>query len=190
MKIVVVAAAILSGLNLFAQKITISGYVKDEASKEALIGASVVNVNTKTGTATNQYGFFSLTVPVADTIELLISYQGYKIQAKKITAKENIQLNLLLENTTGNLGEVVVMAGKNDRNVQKAQMGVIDVPLHAIKNLPALAGERDILKVIQLLPGVQGGQEGTTGYYVRGGNRHHYLSTMMTYCVTCHFVGR
>ena len=170
MKIVVVAAAILSGLNLFAQKITISGYVKDEASKEALIGASVVNVNTKTGTATNQYGFFSLTVPVADTIELLISYQGYKIQAKKITAKENIQLNLLLENTTGNLGEVVVMAGKNDRNVQKAQMGVIDVPIRAIKNLPVLLGERDIMKIIQLLPGVQGGQEGTTGFYVRGGN--------------------
>jgi hypothetical protein len=154
----------------FAQKITISGYVKDEASKEALIGASVVSINSKTGTSTNLYGFFSLTIPVADTIELLISYQGYKIQAKKIITKENIQLDVLLENATANLGEVVVVAGKNNRNVQKAQMGVIDVPIRAIKNLPVLLGERDVLKIIQLLPGVQGGQEGTTGFYVRGGN--------------------
>jgi hypothetical protein len=153
-----------------AQKITISGYVKDEASKEALIGASVVNANAKTGTSTNQYGFFSLTVAKSDTIELLISYQGYRIQAKKIFAKENLQLNVLLEADEGTLGEVIINAAKNNRNVQKAQMGVIDVPLRAIKNLPVLLGERDIMKIIQLLPGVQGGQEGTTGFYVRGGN--------------------
>ena len=72
------------GLSASAQKITVSGYVKDEKSREALIGASVVNANNKTGTSTNQYGYFSLTVPVADTIELIISYQGYKLQAKKI----------------------------------------------------------------------------------------------------------
>lgn len=153
-----------------AQKITISGFVKDDATKEALIGASVVNANTKTGTATNQYGFFSLTVSTADTIELIISYQGYKLQAKKITAKENIQLDIFLESSSGTLGEVVISSGKNNRNVQKAQMGVIDVPVRAIKNLPVLLGERDIMKIIQLLPGVQGGQEGTAGFYVRGGN--------------------
>ena len=153
-----------------AQKITISGYVKDEASKEVLIGASVVNANTKTGTSTNQYGFFSLTVSIADTVELIISYQGYRLQAKKIVAKENIQLDIVLENVAGTLGEVVVTSGKNNHNVQKAQMGVIDVPIRAIKNLPVLLGERDIMKIIQLLPGVQGGQEGTTGFYVRGGN--------------------
>ncbi|MDZ4808777.1 MAG: TonB-dependent receptor [Bacteroidota bacterium] len=158
-----------------AQKITISGYIKDAVSKEALIGASVVNANAKTGTSTNQYGFFSFTVPVADTIELLISYQGYSIQAKKVVAKENIQINLLLENSAGTLGEVIISSGKNNRNVQKAQMGVIDVPLSAIKNLPVLLGERDVLKIIQLLPGVQGGQEGTTGFYVRGGNQDQNL---------------
>ena len=153
-----------------AQKITISGYVKDAASKEAVIGASVVNANTKTGTSTNLYGFFSLTVPVADTIELLISYQGYKINAKKIITKANITADIFLESSIGTMGEVVVVAGKNNHNVQKAQMGVIDVPLKAIKNLPVLMGERDVMKIIQLLPGVQGGQEGTTGFYVRGGN--------------------
>lgn len=171
MKILLLSiCTILFVLNSYAQKITISGYVKDEASKEALIGASIVNANTKTGTTSNQYGFFSLTISVADTVELIISYQGYKMKAKKIIDKKNIQLDVLLENTAGTLDEVVVNAGKNDRNVQKPQMGVIDVPLRAIKNLPALIGERDVMKVIQLLPGVQGGQEGTSGFYVRGGS--------------------
>jgi hypothetical protein len=171
MKVVLLfIAAILCALVSSAQKITISGYVKDEISKEALIGATVVNANNKTGTSTNQYGFFSLTVPAADTVELLISYQGYKVQAKKIVAKENIQLDVLLESSAGTLDEVIVNSVKNNRNVQKAQMGVIDVPIRAIKNLPVLLGERDIMKIIQLLPGVQGGQEGTTGFYVRGGN--------------------
>ncbi|MEP6512234.1 MAG: TonB-dependent receptor [Parafilimonas sp.] len=156
--------------SISAQKITISGYVKDAASKEALIGASVINTNSKLGTTANQYGFFSLTIPVADTIELIISYTGYTIQAKKITANENLHTDILLESATVNLNEVVVTTGKNNLNVEKPQMGVINVPLTAIKNLPVLVGERDVLKIIQLLPGVQGGNEGTTGFYVRGGN--------------------
>ena len=154
----------------YAQKITISGYVKDAASKEALIGASVLNVNSRTGTTTNQYGFFSVTIPVADTIELLISFMGYSIQAKKITTKQNLRFDIFMELAATNLGEVTVSAERNDRNVQKPQMGVIDVPLGTIKSLPVLFGERDVMKVIQLLPGVQGGNEGTTGFYVRGGN--------------------
>jgi len=171
MKVVLLfIAAFFCVKNSSAQKITISGYVKDGATKEVLIGASVVNANARTGTSTNQYGFFSLTVTVTDTLELIISYQGYQLQAKKIVAKENIQLDVLLKNSDGTLGEVVINSGKNNRNVQKAQMGVIDVPIRAIKNLPVLLGERDIMKIIQLLPGVQGGQEGTAGFYVRGGN--------------------
>ncbi|HEX7902464.1 MAG TPA: TonB-dependent receptor [Chitinophagaceae bacterium] len=167
---------ILSGLMLLlihianAQKITIRGYVKDAASGEALIGATVVNANDKTGTSTNQYGYFSLTANAADTVELIITYQGYKLQAKKVIAKENIQLNVLLDNISASLGEVVVSSARNNRNIQKAQMGVIDIPIKAIKNLPVLMGERDVLKIIQLLPGVQSGQEGTAGFYVRGGN--------------------
>jgi CarboxypepD_reg-like domain/TonB-dependent Receptor Plug Domain len=170
MKSLLIIVFLIFSATLFAQKITISGYVRDAGSKEALIGASVVNASTQSGTATNQYGFFSLTVSAADTLGLIISYQGYTIQAKKIFANKNLRLDILLENSTGTLGEVVVTTARNNRNVQKAQMGVIDVPLQAIKNLPVLAGERDIMKIIQLLPGVQGGQEGTTGFYVRGGN--------------------
>ena len=163
----------ISTVPLFAlaqKTITVSGYVKDASSKEALIGATVLNADTKSGTTTNLYGFFSFTTSVPDTLQLLISFSGYNIAAKKITAKENVRLDVLLEPAPNNLGEVVVTSGRNNRNVQKAQMGVIDVPLNAIKKLPVLMGERDVLKIIQLLPGVQGGQEGTTGYYVRGGN--------------------
>lgn len=170
MKNILLLFLLALSLHSTAQKITISGYVKDAASKEALIGASVVNINTKTGTSTNQYGFFSLTANATDTIELLITYQGYKINAKTITAKENVQFDVLMENSAGSLGEVVVSSARNNRNVQKAQMGVIDVPIKAIKNFPVLMGERDVMKIIQLLPGVQAGQEGTAGFYVRGGN--------------------
>ncbi len=162
---------IFSQIKISAQKkITISGYVKDAATKEVLIGATVVNANTQTGTSTNPYGFFSLSATAADTVELIFSYAGYTIQAKKITVKTDLRLTVLLASSKENLNEVVLISGKNNRNIQKAQMGVIDVPLKAIKNLPVIFGERDVLKIIQLLPGVQAGQEGTTGFYVRGGN--------------------
>lgn len=170
MKNILLLIILVSNLDATAQKIIVSGYVKDALSREALIGATVVNANTKTGTSTNQYGYFSLTINTVDTAELIVSYQGYVLQAKKIVSKENIQFDVLMESTTTSLSEVVVRAGRNDRNVQKAQMGVIDVPIKAIKNFPVLMGERDVMKIIQLLPGVQAGQEGTAGFYVRGGN--------------------
>jgi hypothetical protein len=169
-KSILVLISLLPLLGIAQKKITISGYVKDDATREVLIGATVINANTKSGTVSNQYGYYSITAPAADTMELIISFNGYNIQAKKISARENLRLDIAMEVKTDNLSEVVVTAGKNNRNVQRAQMGVIDVPLSAIKNLPMLAGERDVLKIIQLLPGVQGGQEGTTGFYVRGGN--------------------
>jgi hypothetical protein len=122
----------------YAQKITISGYIRDAASREALIGASVVNANTKSGITSNQYGFFSLTVPVADTIELLVSFTGYTIQAKKISTKQNLRLDIFLEPTTTTLGEVVVSSERNDRNIEKPQMGVIDVPLRTHKKFACI----------------------------------------------------
>jgi len=170
MKNIILLFFVASASGTFAQKITVSGYVKDGATKEVLIGASIVNVRNKSGTITNQYGFFSLTSPAADTIELIISYQGYNPQAKKIFAKENVQVDVLMEGSAASLSEVIISSARNNRNVEKPQMGVIDVPIKAIKGLPVLMGERDVMKVIQLLPGVQAGQEGTAGFYVRGGN--------------------
>ncbi|MES2873778.1 MAG: TonB-dependent receptor [Bacteroidota bacterium] len=162
----------------WAQKSTISGYVKDAGSKEALIGASVMIPSLKTGTSTNQYGYFTITVRNSDTISIVVSYSGYQPSLKQIMSRSDIQLDILLQPALNTLNEVVVNASRNQDNVNKAQMGVIDIPIKAIKDLPVLLGERDILKTIQLLPGVQAGQEGTSGFYVRGGNLDQNLIQM------------
>ena len=155
---------------VFSQTITLSGYVRDAKTDESLIGATLFEATQKAGTTTNEYGFYSLTISAQDTIGLVISYIGYQPQAKKIFTKQNLRLDIALADNTAVLDEVVINASRNDDNIQKAQMGVIDVPMRAIMTLPVIGGERDILKIIQLLPGVQSGQEGTTGYFVRGGN--------------------
>ncbi len=155
---------------LFSQVITLSGYVRDNKTDESLIGATVFEATQKVGTTTNEYGYYSLTVSAADTIGLIISFVGYQPQAKKIVVKENMRLDIALVDNATELNEVTIKASRPNDNVQRAQMSVIDVPMHAILSLPVLGGERDILKIIQLLPGVQSGQEGTTGYFVRGGN--------------------
>ncbi len=152
------------------QSITISGYIKDSKTKESLIYANIFVTNNKSGARTNEYGFYSITVPYADTIGLVISYIGYVPQAKKVATKTNLRLDIVLEPSANSLAEVTINGTRNNDNVQRPQMGVIDIPMRAVKELPVLAGERDILKTIQLLPGVQQGHEGTTGYFVRGGN--------------------
>ena len=152
-----------------AQNVTISGYIKDEKSKEALIGATVYAPQTKSGTTTNEYGFYSFTMKAGDSTDILISFVGYQAQAKRLFLTANTPLDILLSEGS-ELKEVTVSATRNDNNVSKAQVGIINVPMREIKNLPVLAGERDVLKVLQFLPGVQQAQEGTTGFLVRGGN--------------------
>lgn len=158
-----------------AQKITISGYIKDSQTGESLTGVMVYNTNSKSGTACNLYGFYSLSVPLVDTLGLVFSSMGYQTQIKKITTKEDFMLNISMEAKLSQMTEVVVNANRNNNNVQKPQMGVIDIPIQQIKTLPAIAGERDLMKVVQLLPGVQSGQEGTTGFFVRGGSADQNL---------------
>jgi hypothetical protein len=162
-------------ISVKAQNVTISGYVKDAATKESLIGANIFSPDAKKGTSTNEYGFYSLTLPKKDTLDLNISYIWYFIQTKKLIIEGNSRQDFFLEGNAANLAEVVVNAERNDNNVNKPQVGVINVPIKAVKNLPVLGGERDILKTIQFLPGVQQGQEGTTGFYVRGGNADQNL---------------
>ena len=158
-----------------AQNITISGHITDAKTGEDLIGATVYNTNAKTGTVTNNYGFYTLTVAKNDTLGMVFSYIGYTPQTKKITTSKSMVLNINLQEANNSLGEVVVNAQRNDNNVRKAQMGVIDVPIKQITTLPAIGGENDVLKVVQLLPGVQSGKEGTTGFHVRGGNTDQNL---------------
>jgi hypothetical protein len=151
------------GIKAESQNITLSGYIKDARTKESLIGANIFSADTKKGTSTNEYGFYSLTLPKKDTLSLAISYIGYIMQMEKITTADNLRLDFFLDVNSAQLGEVVINAERNDNNVNKPQIGVIDVPIKAVTSMAVLAGEKDILKTIQFLPGVQQGQEGTTG---------------------------
>ena len=171
-KIGLITFGVFAFLNFTAisQNITISGHIKDVQTGEDLIGATIYNTNAKTGTSTNNYGFYSITVAAKDTLGMVFSYIGYAPQTKKIAASQSLVLDVEMDETENALGEVVVNARRNDNNVRKAQMGVIDVPIKQLTTLPAIGGESDVLKVIQLLPGVQSGKEGTTGFHVRGGN--------------------
>ncbi|PBQ32990.1 TonB-dependent receptor [Sphingobacteriaceae bacterium] len=154
----------------FAQtpaKYTISGYINEKGSRENLPGATVYVPKLKVGAASNSYGFYSITLP-ADTIEVLISYVGYKAQAFKIQLNKNIQLDIEMQSNS--LLEEVEITAKSEESISEdVQMSKIDLPVEQIKSLPALLGEKDVLKAIQLLPGVQKGSEGSSGIYVRGG---------------------
>ena len=158
-----------------AQNFTLSGYIKDAKSGEALIGAGVFITNLKTGTAANTYGFYSISISKTDTLGVVFSYIGYNAQIKDIKLDHNIKLDVLMEPTSNELGSVTVTAEKSNKNITKTQMGVIDVPIEKIEKLPAILGAPDVLKLIQLLPGVSAGQEGTTGFFVRGGNADQNL---------------
>ncbi len=156
---------------------TISGYLSDEQSGEALIGATVYTTTYNKSTITNAYGFYSITLPASDSIGLVFSYLGYEAQVKKIYLTENRTLNVNLLQALNTLEEVVVISKQSfeEENVQRPQMGVVDIPISKIKELPVILGETDVLKVVQLLPGVQSGNEGTTGFHVRGGNTDQNL---------------
>ena len=163
----IVIALILVCVPTFAQKRTISGYVMDAASKETLIGATIVDKNSGKGCATNSYGFYTLTLNQGQ-VDLQISYVGYTQQNQTLDLKENITLNFMLETNT-TLDEVVVEASRATVSARSPQMSVVELPVQQIKSIPTLFGETDVLKAIQLLPGVQNGSEGSAGMYVRGG---------------------
>ena len=151
----------------FAQKRTISGYVMDAASKETLIGATVFDKNSGKGCATNNYGFYTLTLDTG-LVDLQVSYVGYVQQNQSFDLSENLSLNFTLTTNT-TLDEVVVEATRATVSARSPQMSVVELPVQQIKSIPTLFGEADVLKAIQLLPGVQNGSEGSAGMYVRGG---------------------
>lgn len=174
-KIALLLMTLLPILSMAQTKITISGYVKDTKTGEALIGASVYITNEKRGTTSNAYGFYSISAKKTDSLGVVISYQGYQPELFTIAGKIDKTIDYSLQEKSNELTEVVVSSVRNDNNISKSRMSVISIPMKQIRTLPAIGGERDILKIIQLLPGVQSGQEGTTGFYVRGGNTDQNL---------------
>ncbi len=150
-----------------AKKITVNGYVMEKGSKETLPGVNIYAPRYKLGTTANSYGYFSISLP-KDTAELIFSLVGYQPKLHKVFPDSSHQLNIYLENTI-QLQEVTITAEKKEKVSEEVQMSSIEIPVEQIKEIPTLLGEKDVLKVIQLLPGVKKGSEGNSGFYVRGG---------------------
>ena len=151
-----------------AQSYTISGYVTDAEAEETMIGATVYDHVNGSGTVTNAYGFYSLTLP-AGAVELTSSYVGYMPQHTTFTLTRDTVVNITLRAHSA-LDEVTIVGNRLDLGVRGSQMSAVDIPIAQIKAVPAMFGETDVLKVLQLLPGVQSGTEGSAGLYVRGGS--------------------
>ena len=148
-------------------KVSLSGYIRDAKSSEDLLGATVYVKELGIGISANNYGFYSIAVPKG-TYTLIFSYVGYNPLIKEFNLNSDQQFNAeLVDKAT--LQEVLVSSKKKDINVSGTQMGSITLSTDKIKQLPVLFGEVDILKAIQLLPGVQSAGEGNAGFYVRGG---------------------
>ena len=157
------------------QSITISGYIEDANSGERLPGVNVFISGKTMGTASNTYGFYSLSVPKGDYI-INVSFVGYKTEQLRLSPKKDTTINWQMVEAVQELNEVEVVAEQS--RPQQTQMSQIDIPVDQIKKLPAFLGEVDVLKIIQLLPGVQSGNEGTSGIYVRGGSPDQNLILM------------
>jgi hypothetical protein len=155
--------------DLFSQqRFTISGYVRDSLSRETLIGASVTVKEQNRGVNTNQYGFFSITLP-AGNYTLVTSFVGYVPTEKNIELNGNLEIDMAVIARSSLSQEIVISSRKRDGNVKNAQMGQIDLSMNKIRSLPVIFGEVDPLKALQLLPGVRNAGEGNSGLYVRGG---------------------
>lgn len=153
---------------LFAQKVSLSGYLKDESNGEALIGATVYIPDLGIGVVSNSYGFYSLSMPKGN-YSVQVSYIGYNTITQKIKLDNNQSLTVKLKEATEMIDEVVVTSEAKNKNVESVTMSMEKVSVKTIKKLPAFMGEVDIIKSIQLLPGIQSGGEGSSGLYVRGG---------------------
>ncbi|HON53762.1 MAG TPA: TonB-dependent receptor, partial [Bacteroidales bacterium] len=174
MKKILIILLIFNSLHTYSQKFTISGYVKDASTGEVLIGASVYVLGTTTGAFTNYYGFYSITLEKGN-YNIEYSYLGYNTKTILIQLSANKTHNVELSASVEKLETVVVSAEARDKNVTSVEMGTQSLQMAEIKNIPVLFGENDILKTIQLMPGVKGAGEGNSGFFVRGGGADQNL---------------
>ena len=165
--------SILFFSTVYAQNVTLSGYIKDAANGEELINASIVNESFQ-GTITNIYGFYSLTLPEGK-YTFTVSYIGYESIVKTLTLKESQTLDFELKEATNQLAEVEVTAKKLDENLNRAEMSTTQLTAKQIKAIPQFLGEFDVIRSITLLPGVTTVGEGASGFNVRGGKTDQNL---------------
>jgi hypothetical protein len=168
-------AACFAAQPLWAQqRFTISGYVRDSTSGESLLGASIGIKGTSSGVQSNTYGFYAITLPAGE-YTLVFTFIGYEAQERTITVKAPLNLSTALVPRSYQAREVVITEKRKDENVKNTEMGKVELATEQMKKLPALMGEVDPLKAIQLMPGVQAAGEGNAGFYVRGGGSDQNL---------------
>ncbi|MCF8218561.1 MAG: TonB-dependent receptor [Bacteroidales bacterium] len=173
---------IFNGNNVFADneeekevlRYTISGHVRDAQNGEELLGATVFVEELKNGTTTNNYGFYSLSLQPGE-YTLVYSYVGYKKKTVEIDLQKDMKKNIELKPSNQELNTVTVSGEREDRNISSSQMSSMKIQSKTFEKIPALMGEIDVLKTLQLLPGVQSAGEGSTGFSVRGGSRDQNL---------------
>jgi hypothetical protein len=154
--------------------VSVSGNIRDAANGEDLIGAEIILAGTRTGTVSNAYGYYSLSLPKG-RYTLVFSYVGYLKKEVSLDLTSDYKLNIDLETDTRELSEVIVSAERKNANVVKPEMSTEKLSAKAIKAVPAFMGEVDLIKAVQLLPGVQPTSEGTSGFSVRGGGHDQNL---------------
>jgi hypothetical protein len=159
---------------LYAQKHTVSGYISDASSGEELISATIYIKELKTGTVTNTYGFYSLNLPNGE-YTVTYSFIGYSSQEFSINLKEDVKKNVELRPIAILTGEVEIYGKRKDANITSTDVGKVEVDVQKAKAIPVVFGEVDILKTLQLLPGVKSAGEGSSGFYVRGGGADQNL---------------
>ena len=157
------------GKNSYAQnKNTLSGTVRDQDSNETLIGANVIFLDQQLGASTNEYGFYSITVP-SGTYQIQISYLGYTSKIESVELTSDRVLDFSLKESTESLDEIIIEQDVEKLNIRKPQMSVNALSINTIKQIPVVLGEVDVIKSITLLPGVTNAGEGSSGFNVRGG---------------------
>jgi hypothetical protein len=166
MKTGIIICCLFFAQALFGQKSTLSGYLKDAETGEALIGGRIYIDSLKMGAVSNIYGFYSLTLPNG-THDVMFSFIGKEPIKTRVILDQNIELDINLKDNSNTLAEVVVTGEKKQQ--ESTEMSTVTLSMEKVKTLPVLLGEKDIIKTLQLLPGVQSGSEGSSGIYVRGG---------------------
>ena len=156
------------------ESFTLNGYIRDVSNGEVLIGATVVSVDPVHGTISNGYGFYSITLPEGH-YSIRFSFLGYRSIENEIDLPGDKNLDIELEEDPSMLDEVVIRADENLLEIQKSQMGKISINPHDVQDMPALMGEVDVLKSLQSVPGINFFSDGSTLFYVRGGNKDQNL---------------
>ncbi|RPI46658.1 MAG: TonB-dependent receptor, partial [Bacteroidetes bacterium] len=150
-------------------KVIVSGYVRDSATGEEMIGVNVVTVETGAGTITNSYGYYSLSLEPG-FYTLVFSFVGYETESRPVRLGSDMILHVELRLSIQEIGEVTVTVEAHNENITRVETGSTQLPIQSIRKIPALLGEVDVIKAIQLLPGVQVTSEGSSGFSVRGGS--------------------